>query len=207
MRTYALKYKRITESHLISISSYVGDDFVTIYSIDQVREIEPKKDDVICSGLAVRITIMGLIEIYPFSFRMWCSNGAIHRIDDRGNSNWAFQFNGGREDYKGWFAHVKNEYAPTTSSVLKRISSLTEKTVKTDEIGKVLHVILGRQNPHRRRELDSIIVRNDSINAYDLWNLTTYEYTTLANENHKQSFKYFKLGGAIGDFLGKTILW
>lgn len=201
----------ITKSHLISIDSYVDDDFVTIYSIDQVRGIEPRKDDVVCRGLAVRVTIMGLIEIYPFSFRMSCSNGAIHRIDELGNSKWsfqfnskwAFQFNGGREDYKGWFAHVKNEYEPTASSVLKRISSLTEKTVKTDEIGKFLHVILGRQNPHRRRELDSIIVSEDSINAYDLWNLTTSEYTNLANENHKQSFKYFKLGGAIGDFLGR----
>jgi len=191
----------ITESYLIAIDSRVGDDFVRIYSIDKVREAEPQQGDVVCSGLAVQVTIKGLIEIYPFSFRMWCSNGAIHKIDER-EKNWSFQFNGGGEDSEGWFGHVKEKYAATASSMLKRISSLTTKTVRTNEISKFLRVILGQQHSLPRRELDSIINRDNSINAYDLWNLTTRAYTTLAKKNYKQAFKYFKLGGAIGDYLG-----
>lgn len=192
----------ITESSLISMDSYIGDDFIAIYSIDKIRKIEPQKDDVVCGGLAVEATFAGLIKIYPFSFRMWCSNGAVHRINDK-QTQWYFQFNGGGDNSETWFDIIKKTYDTEVNSTLMRISSLREKELLISDIGQFLRVIVGRNNLPKSvlESLTKDTELRSPINAYDFWNLTTEAYTHLVQENPRKGLKYFKLGGYIGDFI------
>jgi len=199
------KVQMLTKSNYISEQSYIGDHFITIYSIDSINTREPKIDDVVCGGLAVEATISGSIKIYPFSFRMVCSNGAIHRIDDEQKNKWGFQPNGDGKDPDPWFDHIKSTYDSEMNSTLDRISSLRKKEVSIDDIGQFLRVIVGQNNlPRSVLELLTSEIRlGGPINAYDFWNLTTQAYTHLAKKNPRRGFKYFKLGGSIGDYIYK----
>jgi len=201
------KISSITKSGLIAEESYVGDDLATIYFIDKAINKEPKKDDIVCAGLAVRATIEGLIDLYPFSFRMWCSNGAIHRIDDQ-NSRWSFQFNGGGEELgERFFNDVKNKYEATGIQTLEHIASLKNKTVETSNITGFLRQMVGPQQSLPRREIDLILKNLKSekeMSAYDFWNNITERLTYRALKNPERGFRYFNFGGAIGDYIGDT---
>lgn len=197
--------RETTQSDLLSVQSAVDDRYVTVYSIDEVRSTMPRKDDVVCGGIAVKASINGRVLIYPFSFRMFCSNGAVHRVDDIKNS-WKFQINGNQNSFHDWFDTVRAGYASEVDATMVRIRSLTEKKVETKEVGSFLTVISGSKSSAPKRivaEVSAQLHRDGSMNAYDFWNHLTAEYTQLASKHRTRAFSYLRYAGKIGDVIAE----
>lgn len=195
--------RETTRSELLSIQSFVDHEHVTVYSIDKERQTTPRKDDVVCGGMAVQASINGRVRIYPFSFRMWCSNGAVHRVDDSQKS-WEFLLNGNQNSFHELFRTIKAGYESEVDATMKRICSLTDKTVETKEVVSFLRLVSGSKLAAQKRvvEVVSAQLRSDgSMNAYDFWNRLTAEYTQLASEHRARGFSYLRYAGKIGDVI------
>ena len=115
--------KDINNSDIIAAISMVDDDQANIFSIDRVLKTHPRKGDDVCGGLALNVLKEGVIRAFPFSFRMWCSNGAVHMVPKK-LKTWEMKFHSNSES-NGFFDIIQKEYNEAVGETLNHIRNLT----------------------------------------------------------------------------------
>lgn len=109
-------------------------------------------------------------QVNAYTFRQWCSNGAITVDNIKG---WSRK-EGARESFKKWIPSVMIEARKALAEEKIRLTRLTE--IKTDsDTSQILDRVLEDSGIRRavREEIRSIAIDQPPRTLYDLWNILT----------------------------------
>lgn len=140
------------------------------------KTFEPKTGDTLYGGISVQNSIFGskALEVTPYIFRQWCSNGAI---TSESLSKWSRRSNN-KEDIALWAQSAASRSVRELDCEFNRIKQLTEIGV-VGQIDSTLKSIFRKFGISVRTQSiirDEVAKQNDGIgsqNMYDVYNAIT----------------------------------
>jgi len=164
----AIKPENIAGYHAVSSSL----DFTTMAIVTN-KTFQAQEKDTLFGGIQIRNSILGkeTVEVSPYVFRQWCTNGAItseslghftrKRRDDGGNIG-------------DWMSEIIGNASNSLDHEFERIRQLTKVSVK----GHLAKVLSGIRQDYGipKKIMEDIRAEADSENAqtmYDVWNAIT----------------------------------
>jgi len=147
-------------------------DFTTMALVTN-KTFQPVNKDTLFGGIQIRNSILGkeTIEVSPYVFRQWCTNGAI-------TSESLGRFTRKRREDSGnisdWMSEIIEGASSSLDHEFERIRQLTQINVK----GHLVEVLKGIQHDYSipKSVMEDIQDEATSTNArtmYDVWNAIT----------------------------------
>jgi hypothetical protein len=147
-------------------------DFTTM-SLVTNKSFQPINKDTLFGGVQIRNSILGkkTVEVSPYIFRQWCTNGAI---SSESVGRYTRKRRGGGDDIDDWMTEIIGSASNALDREFERIRHLTTVSV-TGHLGEVLD---GIQKDHSipKNTMNDIRDEATSSNAqtmYDVWNAIT----------------------------------
>jgi hypothetical protein len=163
----AIGKENIAGYHKVSSSL----DFTTM-SLVTNKSFQPVDKDTLFGGIQIRNSILGkeTVEVSPYVFRQWCTNGAI-------TSESLGRFTRKRRDDDGigdWMSEIIEGASGSLDHEFERIRQLTQVSVK----GHLAEVLNGIRHDHGipKKVMEDIQDEATAANAqtmYDVWNAIT----------------------------------
>jgi len=139
------------------------------------KTFEPKTGDPLYGGISVQNSIFGskALEVTPYIFRQWCSNGAI---TSESLSKWSRRSNN-TDDIALWAQSAADRSVKELNCEFNRIKQLTEIGVgQPDSTLKSIFRKFGIPTRTQGIIRDEVAKQNDGMGAqtmYDVWNAVT----------------------------------
>jgi len=145
-------------------------DFSTV-SIVTKKTFEAVDNDTLFGGIQIRNSILGkeVIEVSPYVFRQWCTNGAI---TSEALGKYTRKRSG--DNLNDWMSEIIESSTGSLDREFSRLRHLTTVSVK-GHVGETL-TALGKDNGIPKKIMDEIRAEASSSNAetmYDIWNCIT----------------------------------
>lgn len=179
-----VKSRPVSNERLLSVAEEcIGKDNIVGYhqvssnleystvAIVTNKSFEPVNADTLFGGVKIQNSILGkeTVEVSPYVFRQWCTNGAISQ-----DSLGTYTRKRSNDNLNEWMHDIIGDASSALDHEFERIRHLTTISVK-GHLSEILKGI-GRDNHIPGRVLDDIYDEATSKNAqtmYDVWNAIT----------------------------------
>lgn len=175
-RLLQLAEEKLGNEHIVGYhQTYTDLDLSTIAVVTD-QSFEPVKEDTLFGGIKIQNSILGkdVVEVSPYVFRQWCSNGAIT------SQNLGRYTRKKHDNLDNWFSEIIEGASSEVEKEFERIRHLTEVSVK----GHIAETIQGIAKDRRLSQKITEEVLNEAISEkaetmYDIYNA----FTKIASHN------------------------
>jgi len=170
-RLLQIAEEKLGNEHIVGYHQIHTDLDLSTISVVTDQTFEPVKEDTLFGGIKIQNSILGkdVVEVSPYIFRQWCSNGAI-------TSQSLGRYTRKKHDnLNNWFGEIIEGSSSELEKEFERIRHLTQVSVK----GHVPETIQGIAKDRRisQKITEEILERASSEKVetmYDLWNCITW---------------------------------
>jgi hypothetical protein len=156
--------------------------------------VDSEPTDILYGGIQIKNSILGkdVVEVSPYIFRQWCSNGAI--TSESLGKYTRKKHNGGLEP---WIEEIIGNADTLLDREFERIRHLTSISV----VGHVSEVLAGIQKDQHIsgkiiEEVQNQAISSNAQTMYDLWNAIT-RVSTHSQISTIASMRLAKIAGAV----------
>ena len=175
-RLLQLAEEKIGREHIVGYHQVYTDLKHSTMAIVTDQNFEPVREDTLFGGIKIQNSIMGqdTIEVSPYVFRQWCSNGAI---TEKSLGRYTRKK---RDNLDNWFHEIIEGASSELDKEFERIRHLPGISVK----GHIAEVVNGIAHDKRvsqkitKKVLDEAI-ESKSETMYDIYNA----FTKIASHN------------------------
>lgn len=175
-RLLRLAENKLGQDHIVGYHQTHSDLNISTISVVTDQNFEPVKEDTLFGGIKIQNSILGkeVIEIAPYIFRQWCSNGAIT------SQNLGKYTRKKHDDLDNWFSEIIEGASSEIEKEFERIRHLTGISVK-GHVSETIHGIANDRNLSQKitEEVLNEAISEKAETMYDIYNA----FTKIASHN------------------------
>lgn len=193
-RLLRLAEEVLNPDHIVGYHQVSSDIYHSTMAVVTDQSFEPVKEDTIFGGIKIRNSLTGKdpIEVSPYLFRQWCSNGAITA------KSLGKYTRKKRDNVDNWFHEIIEGASSQIDREFERITRLTEISVKGHLSETIRAIGYDRRLPNG--VVDKIFEQAVAENAetlYDVYNAFTWVASHTPELSPNNAHRIQGIGGYI----------